>query len=111
MARLRTGEKDQKQHSIHNLLHRHDNGLTEQEIAEMTGMDRRRLNNYLRDLPQDQQKAYRERRLWFGEDDLANWVLIIFQLAVIIWLGASETSRILRHGLMPRIERIDQTTA
>ncbi|MCB9132668.1 MAG: winged helix-turn-helix transcriptional regulator [Anaerolineales bacterium] len=66
MARLRIGEKDQNQHSIHNLLHRHDNGLTEQEIAEMTGMDRRRLNNYLRDL-QDQQKAYREKRLWFGE--------------------------------------------
>lgn len=66
MARLRQGEKDRFEHSIHNLLRRCQNGLTEQEIAEMTGMDRRRLNNYLREL-KDDQKAYREKRFWFAE--------------------------------------------
>ncbi len=66
MARLRQGEKDRTEHSIHNLLQRCQNGLTEQEIAEMTGLDRRRLNNYLREL-QDDQKAYRDKRLWFAD--------------------------------------------
>lgn len=66
MARLRPGEKDRFEQSIQNLLRRCQNGLTEQEIAEMTGMDRRRLNNYLREL-QDDQKAYREKRLWFSD--------------------------------------------
>jgi predicted transcriptional regulator len=66
MARLRQGEKDRNERSIHNLLQRCQNGLTEQEISEMTGMDRRRLNNYLREL-QDDQKAYRDKRLWFAD--------------------------------------------
>lgn len=66
MARLRQGEKDRNERSIQNLLQRCQNGLTEQEIAEMTGMDRRRLNNYLRELQVDQ-KAYREKRLWFPD--------------------------------------------
>ena len=66
MARLRSGEKDQNEKAIQNLLRYYDNGLAEQEIAEMTGMDRRCLNNYLRDL-EDKQKAYREKRLWFAE--------------------------------------------
>lgn len=67
MARLRVGEKDTNSNNVHNLLRNHDNGLTEQEISEMIGMDRRCLNNYLREL-QEQEKAYREKRLWFSED-------------------------------------------
>lgn len=67
MARLRAGEKDTNSIKVHNLLRWHDNGLTEQEMSEMIGMDRRRLNNYLREL-EEKQKAYRERRLWFADD-------------------------------------------
>lgn len=67
MARLRVGEKESNSNRIQNLLRRFDGGLTEQEISEMMRMDRRRLNNYLRDL-QEKEKAYRDRRLWFAED-------------------------------------------
>lgn len=67
MARLRAGEKDTHSSKVHRLLRRHTGGLTEQEMAEMIGMHRRRLNNYLREL-QEKQKAYRERRLWFADD-------------------------------------------
>lgn len=64
MARLRDGEKGQITQHIQYVVGRHDQGLTEQQLEELTGMDRRRLNNYLRELQQEN-KIYREGRAWY----------------------------------------------
>lgn len=66
MARLRDGKKAQVSNQIHALIRRHDFGLRETEIAEMAGMDRRRLNNYLRDL-QANGKIYKDGRCWHAD--------------------------------------------
>lgn len=67
MARLFEGEKARKQNQVQRLLHRHDFGLRESEIAQELGWDRRTVNNYLRDL-QDQGRLYKEGRSWFVDD-------------------------------------------
>lgn len=66
MSRLFEGEKEQITEKLYRLLHRHNNGLRESEIAEMAQMDRRRVNNYLRELQADE-KAYKEGWEWFAE--------------------------------------------
>lgn len=66
MARLRRGQKEQIASDVHRLLRRHYNGLRESEIAELTGLDRRRLNNYLREL-QAKAKVYKDGREWYAE--------------------------------------------
>jgi len=66
MARLGSGEKDQIRKKIYRLVQRHYNGLQEQEIAQMTNMDRRRVNNYLNELKKSSM-IYREGRSWFAE--------------------------------------------
>lgn len=65
MARLYDGEKEQITNEIHNLLQRSYHGIRESEIAEQTAMDRRRVNNYLRELQQDD-KAYKEGWEWYA---------------------------------------------
>lgn len=64
MARLCTGEKEQITNDILRLIRRYDNGLSEQEIAQLADMERRRLNNYLNEL-EGEDKIYREGRFWF----------------------------------------------
>ena len=64
MARLRSGEKQAITNTLFRLLHKHDFGLTEHEIADLTQMERRRLNNYLREL-EASDKIYKEGRQWF----------------------------------------------
>lgn len=66
MARLFDGEKDQLTEKLYHLLNRHSNGLRESEIAELAQMDRRRVNNYLRDLAADE-KIYKDGWEWFVE--------------------------------------------
>jgi hypothetical protein len=66
MARLHAGEKQGITNALFQLLRRHDFGLTEREVAELTQMDRRRLNNYLNEL-KEKNKAYRDDRTWFAE--------------------------------------------
>ena len=66
MARLFDGEKTQITEGLYWLLRRHDNGLRESEIAELTQMDRRRVNNYLRELAADD-KIYKDGWEWFAE--------------------------------------------
>ncbi len=65
MARLREGEREYMLDSVYRLLRRSYSGLREEEIAQEMGMERRRLNNYLRSL-QSMGKLYREGRLWFA---------------------------------------------
>lgn len=66
MARLLTGEKEEISSHIHHLLRKHNNGLRESDLAALTQMDRRRINNYLRDL-EAQAKAYKDGWEWYAE--------------------------------------------
>ena len=65
MARLFDGEKEQITNGIHHILRRSYNGIRESEIAEMAAMDRRRVNNYLREL-QKEDKAYKDDWEWYA---------------------------------------------
>ena len=66
MARLFDGEKEEITEKLYRLLNRHSNGLRESEIADMTQMERRRINNYLRELQSDE-KIYKEGWEWYVE--------------------------------------------
>jgi len=66
MARLFDGEKAQISSDLYTLLRQHYNGLRESEIAAIAQMDRRRVNNYLRELQADE-KIYKEGWEWFAE--------------------------------------------
>lgn len=66
MARLRQGEKSVRSSVILQLLRRHRLGLREVEIADELRLERRTVNNYLRELD-EQQKAHRHGRLWFPD--------------------------------------------
>jgi predicted transcriptional regulator len=65
MARLSTSEKEQITAAIYHLLILHQNGLREREISEIIQLERRRLNNYLREL-KDADKIYKEGWEWFA---------------------------------------------
>lgn len=64
MARLPKGEKRSRANRIGRLLQRHRFGLTEQEISEETGLHRRTVNNYLRELDEEE-RAHRCGRKWY----------------------------------------------
>jgi hypothetical protein len=66
MARLQQGEREEVSDRVHCIVRSRYAGLRETEIAQMAQMDRRRLNNYLRDL-ESSNKIYREGRLWFAK--------------------------------------------
>ncbi len=66
MARLAKGEREHRFQRIYRLLHRYRWGITEQEIAHETGLDRRTVNNYLRALHKAN-KAYKEGKYWYAE--------------------------------------------
>ena len=65
MARLHKGEGEQKKKRVWWLLRSAVFGVTEAEAADDLGWERRRLNNYLRDLQKDGQ-AERKGRRWFS---------------------------------------------
>jgi len=65
MARLENGKREERRNLIHRLLQRHRFGLRESEIAQETGLHRRTVNNYLREL-RDNEKINKEGRLWFA---------------------------------------------
>jgi hypothetical protein len=64
MARLPKGEKEIRKGGLSRLLNRCRLGLTEQEVAEEMGWDRRTANNYLRELD-GEEKVHRNGRKWF----------------------------------------------
>lgn len=67
MARLFAGEKEHRRDNVLRLLQQYDLGLSEAEVAEMLGWERRTANNYLRQLAEER-LAYKERRLWIAEE-------------------------------------------
>ncbi|RMD57322.1 DUF977 family protein [Candidatus Parcubacteria bacterium] len=66
MARLEYGEREKRKNRIYRLIRRHRWGLKESEIAEATGLHRRVVNNYLREL-KNQGQIYKDGRYWFAE--------------------------------------------
>ena len=66
MARLRAGERENRQSFILRLLNRSRRGIKESEVAQEMGVNRRTANNYLRKLEKDD-KAEKDGWLWFGK--------------------------------------------
>lgn len=65
MARLAEGEREEKRSKLLRALKFFGWGIREAELSEELGWQRRTLNNYLRDLEQEDQ-AHREGRSWFA---------------------------------------------
>jgi len=66
MARLRDGEKSDKETQVSDELQKHTFGLRESELAQELGWERRTVNNYLHEL-EEQGKAYKEGRSWYWD--------------------------------------------
>ena len=64
MARLKDGEREQKESKILRLLKKLRLGLRESEISVELGWERRTVNNYLRQLSNND-KVEKDGRLWF----------------------------------------------
>ena len=66
MARLHKGEGEIKQKRVVNVLKGNElSGVTEAEAADLLGLERRTVNNYLRSL-EKAGKAKKKGRSWFG---------------------------------------------
>lgn len=66
MARLPKGEKERQKGRLARLLHYCGLGLTEQEVAEEMGWERRTANNYLRELDEEN-RAHRDGHKWYPD--------------------------------------------
>jgi predicted DNA-binding transcriptional regulator YafY len=95
MPRIDESTKLQRLERISLLLMRNARGLTEGEIAEEIRMERRSINNYLREL-EDQGKAFKDGLYWFPlvlkESRLRSFELSPEE-AVTLYLGARLLSK------------------
>jgi len=66
MARLQDGEREEREHKVWQVLKRLFFGARESDVADELGWGRRTVNNYLRDLEEDD-RAYKEGRSWFAK--------------------------------------------
>ena len=64
MGRLTKGERESRKNKVARLITFCGLGLTEKELSQDTGFDRRTLNNYLRELDEEG-IAHREGRKWW----------------------------------------------
>jgi len=64
MARLIVGKKEEMLHSIYTMITHHQQGVREREIADHVELERRSVNNYLREL-EAAGKIYKEGWEWF----------------------------------------------
>jgi len=65
MARLFHNEKQGIADNLYELICKHRQGLRESEIEQITQMERRRINNYLREL-RATDRIYKEGWEWFA---------------------------------------------
>jgi DNA-binding transcriptional regulator LsrR (DeoR family) len=66
MARLCEGEYEERQKQIFRLLQLYRWGVKESEIAQELGLDRRTVNNYLREL-EAHERAEKSGWMWFSK--------------------------------------------
>lgn len=66
MARLLYNEKQAIADSLYDLISKHRHGLRESEIEQITQMERRRINNYLREL-RATNRIHKEGWEWFAD--------------------------------------------
>lgn len=66
MPRLQDGEYDERKNKVWRVLWGMVFGARESDVADDLGWGRRTVNNYLRDL-EDDDKAYKEGRSWFAK--------------------------------------------
>ena len=67
MPRISDENKQGRKERVWLYVKRHPDGITEGEIAEFTGFDRRSANNYLREL-ETEGKLFKDRTLWHPLD-------------------------------------------
>ena len=65
MARLVHNEKQMIATGLYELISKHRQGLRESEMEQITQMERRRINNYLREL-RATNRIYKEGWEWFA---------------------------------------------
>lgn len=65
MARLFHNEKQVITDNLYELICKHRHGLRESEIEQITQLERRRINNYLREL-RATNRIYKEGWEWFA---------------------------------------------
>lgn len=65
MARLVCNEKHEISNNLYELISKHRQGLRESEMEQITQMERRRINNYLREL-RATNRIYKEGWEWFA---------------------------------------------
>lgn len=63
MARLVEGEREENEARIYRLVQSSDQGLREVEIAREVDMQRRTVNNYLRELAAEE-RIYKDGHCW-----------------------------------------------
>jgi hypothetical protein len=68
MARLYKGESEKNQKRVWWVVKSAPLGVSEANAADDLGWDRRRLNNYLRELEKEG-KVKKKGQLWFLQDD------------------------------------------
>jgi CRISPR-associated endonuclease/helicase Cas3 len=95
MPRIEDTAKQQRLDRIYLILTRNSRGLTEGEIADEVNIDRRTVNNYLREL-YDQGKAYKDGIYWYPlvlrESRLRSFDLSPEE-AITLYLGARLLSK------------------
>ena len=95
MPRIDDTAKQQRLDRIHLILTRNSRGLNEAEIADEVNIDRRTVNNYLREL-NDQGNAYKDGIYWYPlvlrESRLRSFDLSPEE-AVTLYLGARLLSK------------------
>ena len=67
MGRLPKGQREKRKWTIWQMLFG-GFGMREKEISEELGVDRRTINNYLREL-EDEGKASHDGWVWYGDRD------------------------------------------
>ncbi|MFC1960432.1 CRISPR-associated endonuclease Cas3'', partial [Chloroflexota bacterium] len=90
MPRISEGKKQGRIDRVISLLRSHENGLTEKEIAENFSVDRKNINNYLREL-EKRGRVYKDGLLWFlypGRDIVIRPVKLEAEEAMILYLAA-----------------------
>lgn len=65
MARLVHHEKREIANNLYELISKHRHGLRESEMEQITQLERRRINNYLREL-RATNRIYKEGWEWFA---------------------------------------------